>query len=134
MKPQTAVEAIATLEDLSRSTLDRETAIHFLYEHSSPEAIEALARTLRDDDFGVRWAAAKGLAHAGDAALVPLLREIISHGSDRDLREAAHHALSQNVSPQVRAETQDLQKAMKGPSADLATPEAAFKLLKQVTR
>jgi hypothetical protein len=89
---------------------------------------------LRDDDFGVRWAAATGLAFAGDAALVPLLQEIVAHGSDRDLRDAAHHALSQSASPQVRSETRELQGAMKGPSADIATPEAAFKLLKKVTQ
>lgn len=134
MNPQSTPEAIATAKDLKRPTIDREAAIHFLSQSGSPEAIDALVSTLHDDDFGVRWAAAKGLAFAGDAALEPLLREIIAHGSDRDLRDAAHHVLSQSVSPRVRSETQELQKALKGPSADIATPEAAFRLLKQVAK
>lgn len=134
VNPQSIPEAIVIAKDLQRSTLDREAAIHSLSQNSSPEALEALVSILRDDDFGIRWAAATGLAYAGEPALVPLLKEIVANGSDRDLRDAAHHALSQSVSPKVRSESQELQRAMKGPSADIATPEAAYKLLKKVTQ
>lgn len=134
MAPQSVSETIATATDTKRRIPEREAAVHFLSQSSDPEAVQALVTLLRDDDFGIRWAAATGLAYAGDSALVPLLHEIIAHGSDRDLREAAHHVLSQSVSPKVRSESRDLQKALKGPSADIATPEAAFKLLREVTQ
>jgi HEAT repeat protein len=125
-------EAIAALKDASLPEAEREKGIHFLRDHSSPEGIDALVATLDDDDFGVRWAASSALAVQGDAVLKPLLRMLLTAAGDPQIREVAGRVLHDNASPDVRAKTGNLQKAMKGSEADIATMMEASKLLHQL--
>jgi HEAT repeat protein len=130
MKFQTTTEALAVLQDTTRTEVERTAAIHFLAEDRSPASIDALAQTLADEDFGVRWAASNALIYAGQAAFEPILRVLVTHGTSAAVRETACHALCENTDPQVRAASQDLLQAMKGAGADAATPQAAFQLLR----
>lgn len=123
-------EALAVLQDTTRAEVERTAAIHFLAENHSPASIEALAQTLADEDFGVRWAASNALIHAGQAAFKPILHMLVAHGTSAAVRETACHALCENVDPQVRAASQELLQAMKGAGADVAAPQAAFQLLR----
>ena len=132
MKPQTELDAIALLHDTSHTTIEREAAVHYLAESRSPASIEALVRALLDQEFSIRWSAATALSYAGDEALAPVLHTLVSYGTSSTLREVAHHALSQNVSPQARAQVEPVLAAMKGPAADIATPQAAFRALREL--
>lgn len=130
MRFQTATEALAVLQDTTRPEAERTSAIHFLAEDRAPASIDALAQTLADEHFGVRWAASNALIYAGQAALKPILRVLVAHGTSAAVREAACHALCDNADPQVRAASQKLLQAMKGAGADVAAPQAAFLMLR----
>lgn len=131
MKFTNTTEALAVLQDTTRAEVERTAAIHVLAEDRSPASIEALAQTLADEDFGVRWAASNALIHAGQAAFKPILRMLVARGTSAAVRETACHALCDNVDPQVRAASQELLPAMKGAGADAAAPQAAFQLLRR---
>lgn len=128
-----AAEAIAALKDVNLPEAERERGIHFLRDNPSPEGIEALVAVLNDDDFGVRWAASSALAVQGDAVLKPLLRMLLTSAGDPQIRDVAGRVLRDNASPDVRSDTSDLQKAMKGPEADIATMMEASRLLRQLS-
>lgn len=132
MTPLTMSEAITITDDLTRSTLEREEAIHYLAENPTSEGVQHLVDAMEDEQFSIRWAAARALTYTGRAALAPVLRKLIAKGSSASLREVAHHALHKNVDPQVRASSRPVLEAMKGPAADLATPQAAYQLLREL--
>ncbi len=125
----TTEQAIATLQDDSLSSTKRETAIHYLQHNPSDEGTAALVAALRDRDSGVRWACGTALAALGDQALTPLLKSIASEDNDPMLRDGAHHALVHSASSSVRTKTQALQKALKGPGAQLSSMDEAAKIL-----
>ena len=127
--PTTTDEAIATLTNDKLSTNERETAVHYLQDNPSEEGSKALVDVLRDRDSGVRWACGAALAVQGDHALKPLLSALTSTDNDAMLREGAHHVLVHSSSARVRSQTQELQKALVGPGAELASMEAAAKVL-----
>ena len=129
--PTTTTEAIATLKNDKLSTHKRGAAVHYLQDNPSEEGTAALVDALRDRDSGVRWACGSALALQGDRALKPLLRALTSTDNDSMLREGTHHALVQSASARVRAQSQELQKALVGPGAQLASMKAAAKLLYQ---
>ena len=131
MKFQTTTEALAVLQDTTRTEVERTAAIHYLAEDRSSASIDALAHTLADENFGVRWAASNALIYAGQAAFKPILRMLVAHGTSATVREVACHALCDNTDPQVRAASQDLLQAMKGAGADAAAPQTAFQLLRR---
>lgn len=132
MKPQSEAEALALLENSSLSNLERKEAIHYLAENLNPPVVRKLVDTLEDHEFSIRWAAAKALAHAGEQAWTPVLRKLVAAGGDGRVREVAHHVLNKNASTRVQKESQNLLKAMKGPAADMATPQAAYELLREI--
>jgi HEAT repeat protein len=124
-------EAIAILKNTGLSELEREGAVHYLQEYSTPEGTEALVAALQDDDSGVRWSAGAVLAELGDAALPPLLKALCQPSEDSLLRQGARHVLHYNASPRVRQQSQELMQALKGPGSAVTTMEAAHKLLVQ---
>ncbi|MEA3334470.1 MAG: HEAT repeat domain-containing protein [Chloroflexota bacterium] len=126
------LEALAILRDSDRTDIEHETAIHALAGYTDDETIAVLVQTLHDDEFGVRWAAANALAYCGKAALLPVLRDLVAHGTGVNLREVAQVALSKNTDPGVREISKPVLAAMKGPAADLATSQAAYELLKEL--
>jgi len=52
-----------------------------------------LAKTLMDDNFGVRWIAMQGLINQGRDALNPVLEEFVKHFDSVRLGEGVHHVL-----------------------------------------
>lgn len=131
MKFPNTTEALAVLQDTTRPEVERTAAIHYLAEDLCPACIDALAQTMADENFGVRWAASNALIYAGQAAFKPILRALVAHGTSAAVREAACHALCDNADPQVRAASQELLQAMKGAGADAAAPQAAYQLLRR---
>jgi HEAT repeat protein len=88
-------------------------------------AAPALVKALSDKNFGVRWLAAEGLIIMRNAAIPPLLQELIQHPDVIWLRQGAYHVLhdlakkrgfSQQVAP-VLAALEGLEPALKVPMA-----------------
>ena len=120
--------AISTMQDTTKSELEREKGITYLAENASAEGAEALVAALEDDDEGIQWKAASALGRLGEDALPPLLRALARPETDARLRKGALHALH-TMSPKLREETKELQKALGGPAADIAAMEAASDLM-----
>jgi HEAT repeat protein len=120
--------AIDTLHDTKKSEFEREVAINYLVENVSAERAQALVVALEDDDEGVQWKAASALGRLGEEALPSLLRALARPDNDARLRKGALHALH-TMKPELREETKELQKALSGPAADIATMEAAYELM-----
>ena len=120
--------AIRTMQDTSKSELEREEGITYLAENASAEGAEALVAALEDDDEGIQWKAASALGILGEEALPALLRALARPENGARLRKGALHALH-SMSPKLREETAELQKALSGPAADIAAMEAASDLM-----
>ncbi len=130
----TEAQALAVIQDTTAGELKREGAIRYLRHYASRDSVRVLIDSLEDDDFGVRWEAAITLAGYGEAA-IPALLEALSDPRRIDcprLREGAYQVFANNASDKVAAMTKDLRKAIKGPAADLATMEAAHRLLQRM--
>lgn len=120
--------AISTLQDTTKSELEREAGISYLAENVSAEGLEVLVAALEDDDEGVQWKAASALGRLGEEALPPLLRALTKPDNDARLRKGALHALH-TMKPELREELRELEKALRGPAAEIATMEAASDLM-----
>lgn len=71
---------------------------------ADPRSAPALVRALRDRRFGVRWLASDGLIALREAALPPLLQELVRSGDSVLLREGAHHVLRDLIRGHVSRE------------------------------
>lgn len=129
---QTDTEAIKILDNTELSALKREEAVYRLGRHPDERAIKRLVQALEDNDFGVRWAAAVALSELGRKALLPLLQALTQRADDPWLREGVYHVLHYNSDPRVRDETHELRQALKGPAANIASAETAFKLMHEL--
>ena len=123
-------EALYNLNHPSRDVYTREEAVRQLAEDPTHADLLRLAQALEDQQFGVRWEAAVQLANLGDEALPPLLHILVTQHESTWLREGAHHVCYYSRSARVRSETQALQKALRGPAAEVAAADAAVKLLR----
>ena len=126
---QTTEQAIAVIQNTRMSEAEREEGIHFVRETPSTQGIAVLVEALRDNDHGVRFAAAHALAYVGDAAMPTLLRALAQPDTDVVLRKGATIVISESTSPKVREQGQPLLAALKGSQAGIATMEAAIKLM-----
>ena len=126
---QTTEQAIAVIQNTRLSEAEREEGIHFVRQAPSAQGIEVLVETLRDNDHGVRFAAAHALAYVGDAAMPALLRALAQADNDIALRKSATMVISESTSTKVREQGQPLLNALKGSQAGIATMEAAIKLM-----
>ena len=126
---QTTEQAIAVIQNTRLSEAEREEGIHFVRQAPSAQGIEVLVETLRDNDHGVRFAAAHALAYVGDAAMPALLQALAQADNDIALRKGATIVIGENTSPKVREQGQTLLNALKGSQAGIATMEAAIKLM-----
>jgi hypothetical protein len=117
------------LNDPTQSIHLREQALYALAKEPTPAHLERVVQALEDDYFGVRWEAAVVLAKLGDVALVPLLQVLVRQHDSVWLREGAHHVCYYSSSAKVCEQTQSLQTALRGPAAEVATADAAAKLL-----
>lgn len=126
---QTTEQAIAVIQNTRLSEAEREEGIHFVRQAPSAQGIEVLVETLRDNDHGVRFAAAHALAYVGDAAMPALLQALAQADNDIALRKGATIVIGESTSPKVREQGQTLLNALKGSQAGIATMEAAIKLM-----
>ncbi len=126
---QTTEQAIAVIQNTRLSEAEREEGIHFVREAPSAQGIDVLVEALRDNDHGVRFAAAHTLAHVGDVAMPALLQALAQADNDIVLRKGATIVISESTSPKVRQQGQPLLNALKGSQAGIATMEAAIKLM-----
>ncbi len=75
---------------------------------ADPRSAPALVRALRDRRFGIRWLASDGLIALREAALPPLLQELVRSGDSVLLRGGAHHVLRDLVRGHVSREVANM--------------------------
>lgn len=97
-------------------------------------SVQALVRTLEDNEFGVRWLAAEGLIAVGYCSLAPLLQALIDRPESVRLREGAHHVLHDLVSRHLiervsREQVKPVLAALNGIEPTVEVPLAAHKAL-----
>jgi HEAT repeat protein len=122
-------QAIAAIKNTRLSEREREQGIHYVRDEPSTEGIEALVVALRDDDHGIRFAAANALAYLGAASMPALLQALAQPDTDVLLRKGATIVIGENTNPKVREQCQKLLVTLKGPQAGIATMEEAVRLM-----
>jgi HEAT repeat protein len=126
--------AFDILDNSSSGELERVEAVRYLAELANERDIERLVQALQDDDFGVRWEASISLSKLGKIALPSLLKALMDpdrvgdprliRGALRAISRMEHSALPQSAGKLV--------KALRGPAADVAAMEVAYKVLADV--
>lgn len=129
MMIETLEQATAVLQDENAAEKDRVDAAHFLGRNKSETAADILLTALDDDDFGGHWAASKGLAQLGDAALPVILKALTSSHCSPRVFEGAKHTFHKSSSQTVQAETKKLLQTMHGSTPDFDTMQAASELM-----
>ncbi len=130
-------EALAVLANKDEDPARREAAAWYLDRHLRSSVrlpvIRQLVQSLRDDDFGVRWAASEILSRAGEDVVPEVLRALTDPDGAGDvrLREAARRILLHTAShgSQAAGRYAALIDALDGPAADLMTMREADRLL-----
>ncbi len=117
-----SAQAMAILNDDHEKAGVRETAVRYLANHPTPEAIARLVQALQDDDVGVRWEAANNLAQLGEPALLAVLKALTDphRVDDPRLRDNVYHILHLNQAA-VPVPIADLLGALRGQAADIAS-------------
>ena len=97
-------------------------------------SVQALVKTLEDNEFGVRWLAAEGLIAVGYCSLTPLLQALVDRPESVRLREGAHHVLHDLVSRHLldrvsREQLQPVLAALNDIEPIVEVPFAAHKAL-----
>ena len=131
----TSVEqALTILDDQNRSDIEREMAGHYLQTHPNTKAIVRLVKALQDDDSGVAWAAAEGLARMGEPAVVEVCHALADHerAGDPRLLRGAYHVLRHLADAALYQQAFPLMQALKGPASDLQAMQEADRLLRLV--
>ena len=126
--------ALNILKDTNLPENERVNAVKSLAHHRTTDITDVLIQALKDDDPGVRWAAADALAAFGELAFPSLLRALVQPDVDYLLRQGAVHILNHNASERIRKETRSLQKALKAPGTSVYAMEEANKLLIQLNK
>jgi HEAT repeat protein len=103
---------------------------------ADPAAAPALVRALEDDEFSVRWLAAKGLIALRSKGLPPLLRALTKRSDSASLLQGSHHVLHdvmrrRGVPKEV---VQPLLAAMEDAQPSLEVPLAARAALDALAR
>ena len=97
----------------------------------SKESIMFLIEGMRSDDFETRYAAIQGLPLSGQKAIIPLMREIIEHGSETTFRSGAHAVLHQVAAGGYVTLLTPVLAALEGPEPELKAPLAAHEVLEK---
>jgi hypothetical protein len=126
---ETFEQAKAVLQDTDEEETMRVHAAEFLAENGTEEAAELLVVALDDDDYGVHWAASKGLAAMGDTALPAVLRALVRADCSPRVIHGAKHAFHTSSSRTVREETKGIVAEMHGPAQTISVMEAANELM-----
>ena len=133
MTIESETAALETLDDSDRDPLEREAAGHYLNLHPREQIIPRLVAALRDDDEGVRHAAAEGLIKLGVTAWPDLLLALMDAKSAGDprLQRGAHHVL--HHSPLAPAVTAQLVRELQViPTADVSAMIEADRLYRRM--
>jgi len=93
-----------------------------------------LVQALQDDDAGVAWSAAEGLARLGEPAVKELCHALSDHVrvGDARLLTGAYHVLYHVENETLKEQVNPLLLALKGPVPDLKAMEEADRLLKRL--
>ena len=131
MKFETVDQAITVLSNATLNPGLREEAMHYLSEMDDCFEIDQLINLLLDDEFNVRWEAARLLTSMGELALPSLLRALVDPEkvSHTRLREGVYRILHNNHDPSVQNRTRPLMNALRGPAPDFAAMCEASRLL-----
>ena len=70
-------------------------------------------------------------SYSFEAAMPALLGALMKADSDSRLRESSVHIIHSNSSQKVKSDSEELLKALKGPSANISSMEAAFELMEK---
>lgn len=130
MSFQQVEQALRALENYSLAPAVREQAAEYLSRLDEQDEIRQLVDALQNDAFGIRWEAAKMLAHIGRRAVPAVLEALIDplKVGDLRLRHGAYQVLHENSDYGIRAEASKLLGALHGPSPDLDAMHAANEL------
>jgi HEAT repeat protein len=109
-----------------RSRQVRWEAAKTLGQIADPAAAVPFVKALEDDEFSVRWLAAKGLIALKSKSLPPLLRALTKRSDSDFLLHGAHHVLHDLVRRGVQKEVlQPLLAALEDVEPSLEVPLAA---------
>jgi HEAT repeats len=133
MEISSSIQAMEILDDVREDAAIREAAIRYLAEDPTPTVIARLVQTLQDDDFSVRWEAARVLALQGEAAVLEVLRALTDpeRVGDPRLREGAFHILHNNTVSVPVPMAELLEALHEGPAADITSLVEADRVLRQ---
>lgn len=128
--------AMEILDDPLEDQMLWEQAIRYISHQPSEKVIKRLVWALQDDEFGIRWEASTTLARLGKKALPELLKALTDPDrvGDPRLREGAYRVLHSNLDPFYAIDITQLLQVLRGPAADIATMEAAGKILAQIEK
>ncbi len=128
-----SVQAMKILDDVRGDAAIREAAIRYLVKDPTPRVIARLVQALQDDDFSVRWEAARVLALQGETAVLEVLKALIDpeRVGDPRLRECAYHILHNNTVSVPVSMAELLEALHSGPAADITSLVEADRVLRQ---
>ena len=127
------VPAVAPLTALlsGSDTLTRWEAVKALGNIGGAGVAEVLVHTMEyDQDEGVRWLAANGLAGLYEEGLAPLLEMLIHHSDSVWLRDSAHHVLRKLSHTKLDKIVAPVLEALEGIEPAIVLPPVAQNALK----
>jgi HEAT repeat protein len=117
------VEARKALEAMGRQVVP--FLVEALSEIRDPKAVPALVMALEDEEFDIRWLAAKGLIEMNVKGLKPLFQALIEHADSVLLREGAHHVLHDLAKGELRKYLAPMLIALEDMDSTVQVPIAA---------
>jgi len=125
MGKQAVSALVEALRDRKSPHLLRWEAAKSLGEIGAQEAAPALVEALEDQEFDVRWLAAKGLIEMNAKALRPLFQALIDRADSILLRQGAHHVLHDLAKGELRIYLAPVLITMEGAEPGVHVPLAA---------
>ena len=115
-----------------RNDLARLEATKALAEIGDSEAAPALVKTLEDEEFGIRWTAAEGLAGMRIEGLRALFLALEQKPDEDLLREGAHHVLYFLARGDLKRYVTPVMAALEGPAPIAQTLVAAYRAMQDM--
>jgi nucleotide-binding universal stress UspA family protein len=103
-------------------------------ESTTDQATTLLAQALADQDFAVRWLAARALADRGTAAFVPVLRSLVHNPPSGPFHRAAHYVLRRVHPAEPQEAIQGLIRSLERETTVVQSAPLAANLLVEFTR
>ena len=111
---------------------ERCEAARALSEIADREAAPSLTKALEDQEFEVRWLAAKGLIALNVKGLTSLFQALRDRGDRVLLREGAHHVLHDLAKGELRKYLKPVLDALEGVEPAVQVPLAAYHALESM--